>query len=180
MKNAIALIQSLLQEPVWASVICECSDQIAKRWVLFACAKTVLPYWDSRFHPDESMSNIVDCMANSAQSPTFESDSILKAAIPKREFSLWEISQPLGFIEGRFRNCPADFAGDSVFYAACVFLDQARDDHDDFAAFETAKECFTRLFVERDPNYDDADDYRAKADKHLREKMLEFLKQESM
>ena len=173
------LARSLIEKPNWVNAICDCKDNVAKRWALYACAMAVLPYWESRFQHDDSMSKLVGCMALAANNPSPENDANLKSAIPRRERKHWDLSPPPGFFEEHYSDCPADFAGDSVFYAACAFINDPFDDHDDISAFDTAKECLARVFVERDANYNDATDYQGMADKHLRSKMLETLSKEA-
>jgi hypothetical protein len=167
--------RSLVAKADWVNAICGCQDPAARRWALYACAKAVLPYWESRYQRDDSMQNLVDCMSMAASAPSIENDATLKAAIPKRERKRWDLSPPPGFFEEHYSTCPADFAGDSVFHAACAFINDPIDDHDDLSAFATAKECLARLFVERDANYDDNKNYQDIADDYLRQKMLEIL-----
>jgi len=168
---------SLLDAMDWVDAICSCDDQNLKRFSLYSCANSVLPYWQSRFEDDESMENLLDAMLAASNSPSVENDTLLKKAIPKRERRHWDLSPPPGFADENYSDCPADFAGDSIFYAACAMLNDPIDDGDDYFAFETALECLARLFVERDANYDDGTDYQGMANEHLRKKILENLRQ---
>lgn len=173
------LARSLIEKPDWVSAICDCKDAVARRWALYACAKAILPYWESRFHRDDSMTNLVDCMAKATKDPSPANDANLKSAIPKRERKHGDLSPPPGFFEEHYSDCPADFAGDSLFYAACAFINDPFDDHDGVSAFDTAKECLARVFVERDANYNDNTDYQGMADQHLRSKMLDALSKDA-
>lgn len=161
------------------NALCNCEDIVAKRWALYACANTVLPYWDARFFRDESMSNVVSSMYKAISHPSPENEAKLKSTLPIRVRKHWDISTPPGFFEPNYSDCPADFAGDSIFYAACAFINDPFDDNDDFSAFSNAKECLARVFVERDLNYDDQTDYQTMAEVHLRSKMVEVLSKET-
>jgi len=168
-------IQSLLDATDWVDAICTCRDPTSKRLALYLCAKAVLPYWESRFERDDSMQSLIRRMSSAATSPTPENDALLKAAIPKRHRRHWDLSPAPGFFDENYSDCPADFAGDSIFYAACAMLNDPIYDGDDSSAFETALECFARLFAERDTEYDDNTDYQNLANKHLRKRILENL-----
>jgi hypothetical protein len=122
------------------------------------------------------MENLLDAMLAASNSPSVENDTLLKKAIPKRERKHWDLSPPPGFVDENYSDCPADFAGDSIFYAACAMLNAPIDDRDDHSAFENALECLARLFVERDANYDDGTDYQGMANEYLRNKMIEKLR----
>lgn len=169
------LARSLVENPDWVDAICDCDDTVAKRWVLYACAKAVLPYWESRFQRDDSMSNMVECMAMAANDPSPQNDANLRSAIPDRRQKKRDLSAPPRFFENQHSDCPADFAGDSVFRAAIAFTSAPGNEHADYAAIETAKECLARVFVERDAQYDDDTDYQGIAETHLRRTMLETL-----
>lgn len=169
--------RSLLDATDWVDAICSCEDQNLKRFALYSCATSVLPYWQSRFDDDESMEKLLDAMSVASNSPSVENDTLLKRAIPKRERRHWDLSPPPGFVDENYSDCPTDFAGDSIFYAACAMLNDPIDDADDHSTFETALECLARLFAERDENYNDGTDYQGMANEHLRNKILETLRQ---
>lgn len=160
--------------PDWVDSVCNCSDAATKRLVLHACAKVVLPYWESRFYQDDSMTSVVKCMANATSDPSTEVVGVLKAAIPHRTRRNWDLSPPPGFFDDDRSDCPADFAGDSIYYAASAFVSPC-DTHDDRYAFATARECIARTLAERDGGDDDSVDYVGMADEYLRNKLLAML-----
>ena len=171
----LLIAQSLIQRPDWVDAIRTCEDAAAKRWALYARAKVMLPYWESRYQRDDSMSNLVDHMAIGVRTPSSENDAQLEAAIPRRQLSDRDLCILEGFGLDDYSNCPADFAGDSIFCAARAFFDRPDDDYHLLYAFDTAEECLARLLVARDAHYDDNTDYPGMAKEHLREKMLEIL-----
>lgn len=177
--DANKLASSLLQESDWVNAISACPNALARRWVLFACANVVLPYWESRFDRDDSMSKLVDHMKHAALAPSVENDARLKAAIPNRQRKHWDLSLPPDFGEEHRSDCPADFAGDSIFHAAHAFFSEPNDSNDFLSAFETAQECLGRLFAERDKDFEGDTNHDEMAATYLQEKMLEVLRQTS-
>lgn len=166
----------LLDTPNWVDSICECPDVATRRLVLQACAEVILPYWESRFDRDDSMANLVRNMSASLKTPSIENDALLEAAIPQRIRRNWDLSPPPGFFEEHCSDCPADFAGDSIYYAACAFFDSPGTHPSDAKhALTTARECLARLFFERNPDFDGRVDYKRMADDHLRERILETM-----
>jgi len=97
---------SLLEAMDWVDAICSCEDQNLKRFALYSCANSVLPYWQSRFEDDESMENLLDVMLAASNSPSVENDTLLKKAIPKRERRHWDLSPPPGFADENYSDCP--------------------------------------------------------------------------
>ena len=121
------------------------------------------------------METLVGLMLDFAKSASLDNKLKLKAAIPRRERRHWDLSPPPGFFDEELSDCPADFAGDSIFYAACAMLSDQVDGCDDRLAFDAATECLARLLVERDAQYSDDKDYRYLAGEHLRNRMIDTL-----
>ena len=172
MSDANRKLQTLLNQSCWVDAVCDCNDVAVKRVALYMCATSVLPYWESRFHNDESMARVVDCMSTVVKSPSTEHEMELCAVIPKRVRRHWDLSPAPGFPELNYSDCPADFAGDSIFYAAHAFVNEAMHDSDEKSSFDTAIECVARILVERDGNHDDNTDYHLLASNHLRNTIL--------
>lgn len=163
----------LLTDDDWVGAVCDSNDAAAIREVLLRCAQMMLPYWEARFTRDESMAAVVDMMQRVVAVPTEENRTALKSAIPKRVRRHWDLSPPPGMCPDPINsNCPADFAGDSIFYcASAVSSGDASDLDDTRSALENAVESIARLLAERNTDDDNGTDYCRTASGFVKERI---------
>lgn len=139
----------VLTQPDWTSAVTYCDDREVLDVVLLACARAMLPYWEARFEQDVTMERLIARLRDVVQDPTDLNRNRLLDAVPKREKRAY-LSMP-DFDPGFIRSdCPADFAGDAIFHAACeVGRTTEPEDEDAFEAFQCATECIARVLAER-------------------------------
>jgi hypothetical protein len=126
------------------------------------------------------MSDLIDAMARFNVNPTAEMQSQLEGLIPRRVRRHWDLSPPPGFPDPVGSDCPADFAGDAIFHAACAMTDElAPDSGVVHFALDSAVESIARLLAERDRTDENARDYRAEAANYIRDKIKSKLESQS-
>lgn len=113
---------SLLCNPEdWVQAICESPDTRSVGRVLAACSQIMLLYWESHYRDDEKMRRVVDAMSNWAHQPSPENvAAVREAKASVMEELRYDVYRDL-CMPGRdliCSNCPADFAGDSIYHAA--------------------------------------------------------------
>jgi hypothetical protein len=167
---------SLLQTDDWIAAVCNSGDVESVREIMVRCAETMLPYWEARFDKDESMSHLTTAMRQFLSNPSPETQRTLKSLIPSNRFPrTWDLSPPPGvFPENVGSDCPADFAGDAIAYAALALVDSCFSAHSPNvgSALDVSIEAIARLFGERDTDDDSKVDHYSNAKKYIRRKLL--------
>ena len=133
----------------------------------------MLCYRESHYSGDDKMSRVVLAMKQWLQDPTHDSTASLEQALAKatgklrydiyRELSMPDVPEIIG------SDCPADFAGDSIVWAArALFNLNEREQFQDGArrSLTFATEAVSRMYAERNP-LDDNTDLWLLAQKHL-------------
>lgn len=164
---------NLLREPDWIGAVVVSPDAAAQRAVLVACAELMLRYWESRFD-DEAMPQLVHVIGRLAHDNEDIRGSI-QQRIPRARLPRSGDLPPLpGIPEPLGSDCPADFGGDAITYAA-MSLTESSDTVDRTylaEAFDSAVAAIARRLAERDRDDDLPRDYLAEAKEYLRRKVF--------
>ena len=169
----------LLQMDDWVAAVCNSDDTAAVREILVRCAEIMLPYWEARFDKVDSMSRLINAMHRFSSIPTAETQGALKALIPMNRFPRTLPTHPgvifLYLRKKIFSDCPADFAGDAIAYAALALVDSDASTYSANvnSALEASIEAIARLFAERDTNDESKVDHYSNAKSHIRKRLLE-------
>jgi hypothetical protein len=167
---------NLVRSGEWLSTLHHSKNSAAVREVLVRCAEIMLPYWEARFHQDESMGELVSAMRSFAANPNLETRRSLQLLIPEQRVDRHGgLSPPPGWPVSIESDCPADFAGDAISHAAFAMADSSSQPGSSpylYSAMDNAIEAIARLFGERDPDEDSPTDHRAAAKEYLRARLL--------
>lgn len=174
--------KTILSETCEWSALPTSSDRLGVAAMLTACANYMLRYWESHYTDDVKMPLLAHALVDWANDPSKDNmDTVVSAygsvSGPTR-YSSYDLGLCDPFkIDFVGSDCPADYAGVSIVWAAAAVANM--NDHAVFhvlaqRSIDCALEAVTRMMGERAP-HDEAQDTCRKAEEHLRGQILEAL-----
>lgn len=167
-EGTMSLLSALSRTESWQSDLVALDDQPLIGQALAACARLMLPYWESHYPRDDLMKAVVSAMSEWAITPNMELrtpilDSLRGVAVESQGYlsPAWPVPQG--------SNCPADFAGDSIVAAANAIIEIGGLDFRSRASdgLESATQAISQMMGHRQPD-DEATDFWSLANEHLR------------